>query len=181
MPSLRRFSDPDWLRVFSPRRLRRLLNPWRGYLSELGCNLSDDGTELDYGALAAALFRADTNSPAEMIDALYYVSETAATEDMERLLETCGERGVLLPDDPLLSPADCSIEVWLADPELLQARHAESLARRQRSFEYFQARNGRLFPELEDATHRQIETALDGWFEEKRRGRGCRVFVFRES
>src|SRR5690349_16835001 len=126
---LRRFSDPDWLRIFSPQRLCRLLSPWREHLAQLGCSLPDKATQIDYGALAAALFRADTNSPAGMIDALYYVSETATTEDMERLLETCAERRMSLPDDPRLSPGDCSIEIWLADPELLQARHAESRAR----------------------------------------------------
>lgn len=177
----RKFTDPDWLRTITSERLARLLSPWTGYLERCGFTFAGCGdTIIDYSNLARVLFAPDPECPKEMVQALYYVHETASPEDMEHLVRACTEAGVQLPDDPNLTGADVAAEVWMADEGLLQSRHAEVVARSQRTFEYFGGREPRAFPNINDVTRRQVEETFDDWFEQNRRGRGCRVFSFYE-
>lgn len=49
-----------------------------------------------------------------------------------------------------------------------------------KSFEYYQTDRDEppVFSSLPAATRQRLERELDDWFEEKRRGRGCRVFAY---
>jgi hypothetical protein len=83
----RMFTDPDRLRHVSSARLGRFFAPWNDYLRERGFEFpSDAREELDFAALAAVLMTPTHATPRDMIDALYYVHETASDEDMDELI-----------------------------------------------------------------------------------------------
>jgi hypothetical protein len=179
----RKFTDPDRLRSLDPRRLRSFLAPWSDYLSGRGFTFPDASEEIDYQLLAHILLTPDQSIPRDMIDALYYVHETASASDMEGLIAAVRQRGIAIGDDPEATPEDLAIDVWLADPNLLQEQHAEAVARKQKNFEYFAPREAgqRAFPALDDDLRQQVEAELDMWFADHRRGRGCRIFAFRDA
>ena len=125
----------------------------------------------------------DRSTPSAMVDALYYVHETASAQDMDELLTAVRNQNVLIVDDPTATPIDLAIDIWLAAPELVRSRHAETVAMRQQNFEYFgpQRPVRMAFPEVDAALRSQIEAGLDDWFESHRRGRGCRLFIIRHA
>lgn len=178
----RKFSDPGWLKAIAPDRLRAFLTPWSGYLAQRGFLFPESPTQpIDYDALARIMFTPTHETPIAMVDALHYVHEIARLQDMEELIAEAQAQGLAIDADPLATPADLAIDVWRVAPDLVRDRHAESVALRQQSFEYFgpaQPLPGPL-PPLDDARCAQIEAYLDDWFETHRRGRGCRLYVFR--
>lgn len=179
-----KFTDPDWLNTLSNERLIALLSPWRGHLAERGVGLpSSHTTSLDRHALARALLAADNRTPPAMIDALYFIHETSAVEDADDLRARVRGRGVAIVDDPLATSADYVIDVWLVCPELVEERHAEKMAFREKSFVYFTGLGGvaRKFPVVDDAARQQIERALDAWFSDHGRGRASRLHIIRQS
>ena len=179
--NLRKFTNPDWLGTISVPRLVRLLSPWHDYLASRGFDLqSESGVAVDCGALAQVLMTPDSSTPVEMIEALYYIQETSSPEDMESLRARAAARRLLITDDLEVTPTDYVIDAWLADPAIVHECHAEAIARRQQNFEYFLGRlgHGRTFPAIEPDVRLQMQSALDDWFSDHKRGRGCRLFVF---
>ncbi len=158
--------------------------PWRDYLLDRGFAFpASNASDVDYAVLADILMRPDATTPAEMVDALYYVHETASAEDMDQLLAAVRARGLSVTDDPAATPIDLAIDVWRAAPEVVRAHHAEAIAMRQQNFEYFgptQSVRG-AFPDIDAELRQRLESELDDWFESHRRGRGCRMFVIRHS
>jgi hypothetical protein len=180
----RKFADPDRLRGIAPARLEAFMAPWRDYLLDRGFAFpASNASEVDYAVLADILMRPDATTPAEMVDALYYVHETATAEDMDQLLAAVRARGLSVTDDPAATPIDLAIDVWRAAPEVVRAHHAEAIAMRQQNFEYFgptQPVRG-AFPDIDAELRLRLESEFDDWFESHRRGRGCRMFVIRHS
>jgi hypothetical protein len=180
----RKFADPDRLRSIAPARLAAFMEPWREYLHGRGFEFpASPPMEIDHAALAEILMRPDAATPADMVDALYYVHETARADDMDQLLAAVRARGLLVIDDPAATPIDLAIDVWRAAPEVVRGHHAEAIAMRQQNFEYFgpnQPVRG-AFPEIDDALRQLLESEFDDWFESHRRGRGCRMFIIRHS
>jgi hypothetical protein len=182
--NLRKFSEPDRLKTIKPARLIAFLRPYDDYLSRRGFELPDrSDDEIDYESLAKVLIHPDDSVPRQMVDALYFVHEMAADEQMDELLEAAKQHRLPLHGDQDNSPADVAIQIWLTAPDLLQEKHAEARAIRQKNFAYFAGRHGRPrpFPETEPKLLRSLERSLDGWFKEHRRGEGSRVFVFDHS
>lgn len=180
--NLRRFASPESLRTITPRYLLRLLEPHRDYLEGRGLVLpSDDSGHLpDYDQLAEILANPDRDTPAILIDALYFVTELASPEGMDALIDEMRNRGLALDDGQDQSPIDVAIQVWLIDPDILQEKHAEQYLLRPRSFEYFRTDRTDM-PEFRlpsGAARRALERALDDWFVEHKRGTGARVFVY---
>ena len=80
---------------------------------------------------------------------------------------------------PEPTPADIAIQVWLYNREILERKHAQQYLTRPRSFESFQSRRNRAPWGIRRPPHfTALQNDLDDWFEQKKRGRGCRVFVF---
>jgi hypothetical protein len=176
----RKFSDPDRLRAISPDRLIAFLAPWRAFLETRGLRFPDPpATEIDYAELAQILMTPDRTTPGDMVDALYYVHETASAQDMDELLAAARNQHLPVVDDPMATPVDLAIDIWRAAPELVRSRHAEAIAMRQQNFEYFGPQNPvrGAFPEVDGVLRAQIEAELDDWFESHKRGRGCRMFI----
>ena len=63
---------------------------------------------------------------------------------------------------------------------LLQRHHAETVAFARSNFMYFAGSGGAgaELPEMLEAQRVLMQNRMDGWFEKKRRGRGCRIFAF---
>ncbi|TCZ63978.1 hypothetical protein [Roseicella aquatilis] len=180
----RKFADPDRLRGIAPARLEAFMAPWRGYLLDRDFVFpASTLIEIDYAGLADILMRPDAATPGDMVDALYYVQETASAEDMDQLLAAVRARGLMVTDDPAATPIDLAIDVWRVAPEVVRAHHAEAIAMRQQNFEYFgpgQPVRG-AFPGIDAELRQRLESEFDDWFESHRRGRGCRMFVIRHT
>ncbi len=180
----RKFADPDRLRGIAPARLQAFMAPWRGYLLDRSFEFPTSTLiEIDYAGLADILMRPDAATPGDMVDALYYVQETASAEDMDQLLAVVRARGLVVTDDAAATPIDLAIDVWRVAPEVVRAHHAEAIAMRQQNFEYFgpsQPVRG-AFPGIDAELRQRLESEFDDWFESHRRGRGCRMFVIRHS
>lgn len=179
--NVKKFTNPDLLKTISPSRLIAFLGPWRDYLGRRGLVLPNNGAgTVDCDALAHILMEPDANAPKEMVDALYYVHETASEENMDVLLDLARSRKIEIEHDPRTTVADVAIQMWLAAPDMLREHHAEAVAFRQKNFLYYGGTNGarKSLPKIDDDLRTKIEAALDDWFEQHRRGRGCRVFLF---
>ena len=178
----KKFADPDRLRAIAPARLAAFMAPWCDYLRGRGFEFpSSPLVEIDFAGLADILMRPDAATPADMVDALYYVHETAGAEDMDQLLAAARARGLAVADDPGATPIDLAIDVWRAAPDVVRAHHAEAIAMRQQNFEYFGPTNPvrGAFPAIDTELRQRLESELDDWFESHRRGRGCRMFIIR--
>lgn len=175
------FTNPDRLKHIAPKRLLAFLDPWKGYFSARGVDLSEaDADDMPLEDIAHVLMNPDATVPEDMVNALYYVDETASHESMEELLDRAGKAGIDIDDDTETSAADVAVQIWLAQPMLLQRQHAETVAFARSNFMYFAGSGGSDAepPEMLEAQRMLMQNRMDGWFEKKRRGRGCRIFAF---
>ena len=178
--NLRKFTDTRLLQTIAPHRLVAFLNPWREYLEQHGVNFPTNGSgRIDCNALAAFLME-PAGVPKDMVDSLHFVNETASEEDMNALIDLAKSRELTLEHDLLTTTTDLAIQIWLAAPDVLREHHAETIALRQKNFLYYGGAHGeqREFPAIVDEVRLRLEAALDDWFEEHRRGRGCHVSLF---
>lgn len=181
--SIKRFADPDALKHIQPRYLLALLKPYRAYFASEGLSLPEtDDLELDHETLARILMNPSDATPSELASTLYPINEMATLEMMDHLLDAAKAAGLSLDAGSDATPADVAVQVWLKDRGLFERKHSEQLVRRPRSFQSFQSRElpGReIDPSPEQLA--LLESDLDDWFEERKRGRGCRLFVFPEE
>lgn len=180
--NLRWFTNEECLRSVTPEFLLRMLAPHAGYFKSRGVLIPAPGEAgpFDYDGLRAVFINPDRDTPATLIDSLYYVNEMATPECMDNLLDALAERGLSIGGSQEQTPIDVALQVWLLDPDLLQEKHAERHLGRPRSFEYFQSeRMAPLDFVMPDAqTRRRLEQTLDAWFSDHKRGSGARVFVY---
>lgn len=177
---LRRFSCPETLKTIEPPHLVAFLEPFSDFLTSRGVELSDgDDDELDYGLLAGIFVSPDADTPRDLIDALYYVDEMATPEAMDSLLPEVERAELEIETGGDQTPADIAVQVWNADRNILERKHAEFHLVRPRSFESFQSHKRR--KKLDRPTSkvvRALEKELDAWFSKHNRGTGSKVFVF---
>lgn len=182
VPDIRYFSHAGDLKGASPQNLAQLLMPYTDFLKSKGLSLPKSGMEVnsfDYAALSNILMTSDSNIPCGLIDSLQCIREMATPETMDYLLREAGIHGVPI-DDPDLSPADLAVQVWLHDKSILERVYAEQFLIRPCTFVYFQGREegNTRFREPCPNIIRALEGDLDQWFQRKKRGCGCRVFVY---
>ena len=135
---------------------------------------------LDYEHLVEVLMSPDADTPKDLVDALFFVNEMSTDNCMDLLLEEAEKKGLSLDGKPDPTAADVAVQVFLQDRRLLERKHAEQYLTRPRSFEYFQteARPVPAFKQPSRETLTALEHDLDEWFENKKRARGSRVFVY---
>jgi len=176
---LRRFSNPEVLRAIAPRRLIAFLQPHRTFFEARGLVFPRAPSigPTDYEALVDLFMDPEAGLPKDLLDALFLVDEMATPHGMDALLNT---PGLSLEESDEDSPADIAVQAWLLDRHLLESKHAEQFLVRPRSFECYQTGRAKVPPfTLPDTTVcGNLERDLDDWFEEKKRGRGTRVFVY---
>ena len=177
------FTSPDRLKHIAPARLKVFLSQWKDYFAARGLEIAAapvDDMPLD--DIARILMSPDSAVPDQMVNALYYVHETASHESMEELLERAEAAGIAIDKDDKVSVADLCVQIWLAQPSLLERQHAETIAFQRSNFMYFAGsapkKSEASIPTLSDAVRKQMQDRMDDWFEKKRRGRGCRIFAF---
>lgn len=177
------FSNPGRLKQIAPARLKTFLGGWQKYFKGRGLDLvaaSVDDMPLE--KIAHILMNPDASVPDDMVNALYYVHETASHEAMEELLDRAEAAGIEIDTDHEVSVADVAVQIWLAQPMLLERQHAETVAFQRSNFMYFAGsapkKSETSVPTISEADRTSMQGRMDSWFETKRRGRGCRIFTF---
>lgn len=176
---LKRFSRPETLKKVDRRLLLQFLAPYREFFRGRGVELPppSGSAKVEFDRLSAVLMSPDVDTPDELANALYFVHEMATTEGMDQLLAGVDAKDLLGDRAHSATPAEVAIAMWLKDRERLEQKHAESALSKPRAFEYFQAERGpTLLDEPTAKVLAPLEQDLDGWFERRLRGRGCRVF-----
>jgi hypothetical protein len=177
--ALRRFTCPETLEAIAPQRLSAFLRPYESFLQarKIGFPKTASG-KFDYTALVDVFLSPDDSTPSELINALYLVDEMSTPDGMDALLIEAERRDLKLGGSEH-SPADVAVQIWLLDRELLERKHAEQFLTKVRSFESYQTgcQPAPPFSRPSPQQLAELEQALDNWFEQKKRGRGCRVFV----
>ena len=178
------FTNPSRLKEIDPNRLIVFLSTWSDYFIGRGLDLTAaDTSDMPFDAIAAILMNPDQAVPESMVNALYYVHETARKEPMDELIERAEAAGLDIDHDEKSTPADVAVQIWLAKPDLLERQHAETVAFNRSNFTYFAGKSIKPAESecrivISEAQCREMEALMDPWFESKRRGRGSRVFVF---
>lgn len=181
-PYLSHLSDPSTLRAIDPACLLELARPHTDFFANHGVILPDDPVRLNVERIAPLMLQPYPDSPYGLVDALTHIDEISTATGMETLIDEARRRGIDLPLDGPLAPADVAARVWLADPELLRRKHAEHVVLRRRSFECFLARQGASLvrPARLDESLRLFEEDVHAWFVDRGRGPGARVHVIEE-
>ena len=78
---------------------------------------------LDYGALVKVLMTPDIDTPKTLANALYFIHEMATDEGLDILLPEAERLEIELGHDP--TPADVAVQLWLADHDIIERKHAE--------------------------------------------------------
>lgn len=177
------FSNPDRLKQIAPARLKAFLEPWKDYFQSRNLDVAAWSTDdMPLEAIAGVLMNPDASVPEDMVNALYYVHETASHEAMDELLDRAAAAGIEIDKDHEVSVADVSVQIWLAQPMLLQRQHAETVAFQRSNFMYFAGsrpkKTAAALPTITDAIAKSMPDRMDNWFEVKRRGRNSRIFAF---
>lgn len=82
------FTNPSRLKEIDPNRLIVFLSTWSDYFIGRGLDLTAaDTSDMPFDAIAAILMNPDQAVPESMVNALYYVHETARKEPMDELIE----------------------------------------------------------------------------------------------
>jgi hypothetical protein len=180
--ALRRFSSPDTLRHIGDRYLIELLSPYREFFTSRGLDLPATPTAgpVDCERLANIFMMPDTDMPPELADSLYYIHEMSLKDTMDKLVEVAEQKHIDLDLPAEAGPADVAVRFWLKDNRLLQEIHAEQHLTRPKSFLYFSTfvNPVPVFNVPNRDTLAAMEATMDTWFESKKRGRGCKVFVY---
>lgn len=176
----RRFLNLESLKRINPANLIALLLPHQEYLAGRGVQIPPaDGSDIDYEALVEILVNTDGAMPRELMDSLYFVHEMATQEAMLDLMEAAPAALFAFPAGVEPTPADVAVQVWLKDRDLLERKHSEQFLIRPKSFASYQGAKGSVetLPPITDEIRIRLQEALDDWFDEHKRGRGCRVFA----
>jgi len=176
--SLNKFAQPDILKKIKDENLLQFLSPYTSYLEGRGFKPKVNGSaQIDYDLLCRILMLPTEGIPPDMVDALFFVHEVADDEMYDELLEMAKTGNVTVPAD--CTPADLAVLLWLKDPELIKKSHAETLMMKPKSFNSFQSEKGKgKKPNLSSGNVSSLESLMDVWFEQNKRGKGCKVLSF---
>lgn len=176
--SLNKFAQPDILKKVKDEHLLQFLSPYSSYLEERGFKPKVNGSaQIDYDLLCRILMQPTEGIPPDMVDALFFVHEVADDEMYDELLEMAKTGNVTVPADA--SPADLAVMLWLKDPELIKKPHAEALMMKPKRFLSFQSSKGKgKKPNISSGNISKLEGLMDVWFEQHKRGKGCKVLPF---
>lgn len=182
---LRRFSNPEALKAITPRCLLQFLRPFERFFAGRGVPLPgpQDADKLDYKGIVDVLMEPGADTPEELKNALYTVHEMATDEGADVLLDALAED----PNAPKISKdatsADIAVQTFLFDRGLLARKHVEQSMIRQRSFEYYQTKDGkgRALKKPTTAQIAALKSDLDDWFDSKKRGRASQITFYEKG
>ncbi|MBI4511498.1 MAG: hypothetical protein HY698_17830 [Deltaproteobacteria bacterium] len=209
--SLKRFTHQETMKSIRQDHLLSLFDPHTSYFARRGVDLAPslpvlraaepmaayggavpirqeaEAIDIDYEGIARVLMTPDETTPRELVDDLFFVDEMATPESMDALrdeiakLPLAQRKKLELGPDP--TPADVAVMVRLHAPDILEKMHAESLLVSKRSFQYFQPANGngKAFTAPTDKQLRTLEAVFDDAFDQMKRGRNSKVYVFERA
>lgn len=180
MPSLtlRRFGNPSFIQGLSPSIQLQLFAEFFPWFRSHGVEWSASG-QVDLLLLAQVLMNLDETAPDRLMDMLFFLDEMSVPESKDELLETARELGIDL-DGPDPTDPDLAALIWMKDRDALQFLHAERFLVRPKKFDSFLS-TAKTLPTVEligDTTRIAMESALDEFFDTRKKGRGTRVFPF---
>ncbi|WP_188235854.1 hypothetical protein [Sphingopyxis sp. LK2115] len=155
----RLFTKADRLKNISVANLVALFSPWSEYLAGRGVELVDDEDGFPFERLSGVLMTPTDETPTELVDALYFIHETAGDLRIEDLLDMARSNGLDLGQHDDATPADVAVQIWLLRPDLLRDSHNRAVVFNQKKFEYFSGRteDPRPFPEVSDGQALEIQ------------------------
>ena len=133
-----------------------------------------------FEALSRVLMTPTDDAPPNMVDALYFIDENASDGSFEDLLEHARGHRLSIDGQAKATIADVAVQIWIAKPDVLKARHSKSVAFNQKSFTYFagRAKQRRKLTDPGSARTEQIQNKFDEWFSAHGRGGASRIFFF---
>ena len=172
---LKSFSQPDQLKRFQPENLLRLVEPHRLFFEMKGLQFPGPDAELDLPILAGILAEPDEEMPSDLVEALHLVEHLGTAEYYDDLLQLAAANGI--DPDAEATPADIAAQVWLKNPQALERKDREGLFQQRKNFESFRAADSVAAIDVDTIPDDlgPLEEALGQYFEERKRGVGCRV------
>jgi len=139
-----------------------------------------DIENLDYQMLVQVLMTPDESIPKDLVEALYLIHGMSTAEVMDELLKDAEIEGIEIADNPENTPTDVAIQVFLQNRRYLESKHSEQFLTNARTFQYYQTADSTNadFAYPDDELIHALESDLDEWFVEHKRGRGSRVFHY---
>ncbi len=121
----------------------------------------------------------DSSTPADMIEALFHISEVSNDQGMEALLLVASKSGIELPEGNL-TPADLALLIWLNDPDQLRRANCERIVLRFQSFYCYMNRTLEvpMFEMPADAVLKTIEGRTNQFNRNRQRGGGAAVWMY---
>jgi hypothetical protein len=113
--------------------------------------------------------------PSEMVDALHIIGNFSGDEYFDDLLELA--RRELIEVDGKATAPDLATRLYLHDPQVLARKEREQLFEKRKTFESYRAANPDTSIRVSELPSDlwPLESDLDGYFEPKKRGVGCRI------
>ena len=176
-PNLKSFARPDILKKMDVASLVELLTPYRDYFEARGCPLPPiPGEEPDYRKISLVLLSSDEETPPELIEALYVIGDLGIEERVDDLLEIAF-RNQTETGDAGITPIDLALRLWLKVPKALERLVRDELFQKKLKFEHFPAQSIESAVPVRDLPGdvSAIETDLDSWYQEHKRGPGCNI------
>lgn len=172
---LKSFSQPDQLKRFQPGILIRLLEPHRLFFETKGFSFTGTDAELDLAAVAGILAEPDEEMPSELVEALHLIEQVGVDEFYDELLHLAGQNDIVAAEDA--TAADLALLICMKNPQALERKEREGLFQHRKSFESFRAADaeGGIPADAIATGLGPLEQTLGQYFEEKKRGIGCRV------
>jgi hypothetical protein len=172
--NLRRYSEPDALKEFSPAILITLMDEHREFLAAKGVNLPQpgDGAELDYEQLAMVFLSPD-DIPQPLVEKFHLVKQMATKEAMDTIVDTVKDRELPIVFAPNSTPTDIAAQLLMKSRDLFHELHADKAVARYRGFTYFVGEPLPNYVMPTDFT--ALESVLNDWYEPHQRGRTSKV------
>ncbi len=101
------------------------------------------------------------------------MTELSTPEGFDSLQDAIAGTAIDVAIGEHAASADLALQVWMAEPEIIERIHAEQCFLRVRSFAYFKTQSLPLpaFALPSAATLVTLAAELDAWFAQKRRGK----------
>ncbi|TWT51076.1 hypothetical protein Pla22_38520 [Rubripirellula amarantea] len=178
---LKHLTDPEVVRTIDPRHLLELLSPHQTYLSSRGFNLPavPSASKLDYEKLIYILETPLIDAPQDLLNALGMINDMATEQGMDALLSAAQQASIALRLSGQTSPADVAVQVWLANPAMLEAQHTWHTFKMPRRMECFSPATDNDSPLLQ-LTSNRIEACrvnIGDWMDNHNRSSAAQLLL----
>jgi hypothetical protein len=199
---MRTFLNPSTLRSMRPDLLVAWLAPAANYVAKRGivlpkCKVGNHLTPtlspggegvvspveglIDYEKLAGIFMEPTKEVPAAFLESVFLIQEMATPAGMDVLLESARSNGIELGLGEDLVPIDVAVKMWLNNPGLLENLHNTAEMTRPRAFRYYLTERDPVPPFFGPTAEQlvSLETRLNGFYVAWKRGRGAKVFAYK--